>query len=134
MGERLAYLSLFTVLRQGPGPSSMHTAGPWLAARQFVHDLSAGGQLGSVTRLGVELYGGAACVGRESLADRALVAGLSGLDRATSDAAGVALLYQEATERRIVSLDGRHRVRFDPEDDIGFRVDRALPFGGSAAR
>jgi len=134
MGERLAYLSLFTVLRQGPGPSSTHTAGPWLAARQFVHDLSAGGQLGSVTRLGVELYGGAACVGRESFADRALVAGLSGLDRSSSDAAGIAALYQEAAERRVVSLDGRHRVRFDPGDDIGFRVDRALAFGGSAVR
>ena len=133
-GERVAYLSLFTVLRQGPGPSSMHSAGPWLAARQFVHDLSAGGQLGSVTRLGIELYGGAACIGREALADSALVAGLSGVDRAASDASGVAALHKEATERRLVSLDGRHRVRFDPGDDIGFRVDRALPFGGSAVR
>ena len=37
----MAYLSLFTVLRPGPGPSSVHTAGPWLAARRFVHELAA---------------------------------------------------------------------------------------------
>ena len=130
----MAYLSLFTVLRPGPGPSSMHTAGPWLAARQFVHDVAAGGRLGSVDRMGVELYGGAACIGREASADRALVAGLSGLDRASGDAAGLAALHAEASKARRVRLDGRHAVRFDPEDDIGFRVDRALAFGGSAVR
>jgi len=130
----VAYLSLFTVLRPGPGPSSVHTAGPWLAARQFVHDLAAGGQLGSVARLGVELYGGTACIGRDSRADRAVVAGLSGVDRASGDTAALVALHDDATTQRMVRLDGRHPVRFDPVDDIGFRVDRALAFGGSAAR
>ena len=130
----MTYLSLFSVLRPGPGPSSMHTAGPWVAARQFVHDLAASGRLPSVERLGVELYGGAACVGRESSADVAVIAGLSGVDRAASDAAGIAALHKASTARQFLRLDGRHVVRFDPEDDIGFRVDRALAFGGSAVR
>jgi L-serine dehydratase len=130
----VAYLSLFSVLRPGPGPSSMHTAGPWVAARQFVHDLAASGQLPSVARLGVELYGGAACIGREAQADAAVVAGLSGLDRAVSDAASIAALRKASSERQSLRLDGRHIVRFDPDDDIGFRVDRALAFGGSAVR
>ena len=130
----MAYLSLFTVLRPGPGPSSIHTAGPWLAARQFVHDLSASGHLASVARLGVELYGGAACVGRDASADHAVVAGLSGVDRATSNAAGMAALRGAAVKRRAIRLDGRHPVAFDPDDDIGFRVDRALAYGGSAVR
>ena len=133
-GERVAYLSLFSVLRPGPGPSSIHTAGPWLAARQFVHDLSAAGHLDSVVRVGVELYGGAACVGRDAAADVAVLAGLSGVDRATSDAAGLVALRRSASKRRAIRLDGRHAVAFDPDDDIGFRVDRALAFGGSAVR
>jgi L-serine dehydratase len=33
-----------------------------------------------------------------------------------------------------VHLDGRHEIRFDPADDIGFRVDRALAHGGAAVR
>ncbi|MEO8484777.1 MAG: L-serine ammonia-lyase, iron-sulfur-dependent, subunit alpha [Betaproteobacteria bacterium] len=130
----MAYLSLFSVLRPGPGPSSMHTAGPWLAARQFVHELAANGALATVARLGVELYGGAACVGREAAADSAIVAGLQGVDRARCDAADLAAMRAASASRRELRLDGHHAVRFDPDDDIGFRVDRALAYGGSAVR
>ena len=130
----VAYLSLFSVLRPGPGPSSMHTAGPWLAARRYVHDLAASGHLGSVTRLGVELYGGAACVGRECGASGAIVAGLEGLDRADCDASAVRSAVARCEARRRVRLDGRHEIRFDPSDDIGFRIDRALPYDGGAIR
>ena len=130
----MGYLSLFTVLRPGPGPSSTHTAGPWLAASRFVHELAASGQLASVARLGVELYGGAACVGREAAADSAIVAGLEGVDRAHCDAARLAARHATAVAQRTIRLDGRHPVRFHPADDIGFRVDRALAFGGSAVR
>ena len=130
----MAYLSLFTVLRPGPGPSSMHTAGPWLAARRFVHELAAGGHLANVERMGVELYGGAACIGRESDADSAIVAGLEGVERAGCDAKSLAALRSAASSRRAIRLDGHHPVRFDPDGDIGFRVDRALAFGGSAVR
>ncbi|MBK6395722.1 MAG: L-serine ammonia-lyase, iron-sulfur-dependent, subunit alpha [Betaproteobacteria bacterium] len=130
----MAYLSLFTVLRPGPGPSSVHTAGPWLAARRFVHELAASGQLPSVARLAVELYGGTACVGRESGADGAIVAGLESVDRARCDAATFSRTLTAASARRTVRLDGRHAVVFDPADDIGFRVDRALANDGSAMR
>ena len=122
----MAYLSLFTVLRPGPGPSSVHTAGPWLAARRFVHELAASGQLPAVARLAVELYGGTACVGRECGADGAIVAGLESVDRARCDAATFSRTLTAASARRTVRLDGRHAVVFDPADDIGFRVDRAL--------
>jgi L-serine dehydratase len=132
--HHVAYLSLFTVLRPGPGPSSMHTAGPWLAARRFVHDLAASGHLPGVARLGVELYGGAACVGREAAADSAIVAGLQGVERAQCDAVSLSTLHAATASRRAIRLDGHHPVRFDPAADIGFRVDRALAYGGSAVR
>jgi L-serine dehydratase len=130
----MAYLSLFTVLRPGPGPSSVHTAGPWLAARRFVHELAASGQLPAVARLAVELYGGTACVGRESGADGAIVAGLESVDRARCDAATFSRTLAAASARRTVRLDSRHPVVFDPAVDIGFRVDRALANDGSAMR
>ena len=130
----MAYQSLFTVLRPGPGPSSVHTAGPWIAARRFVHELAAAGQLGSVARLAVELYGGTACVGRETGADGAIVAGLESIDRAQCDAAAFARTLSAASLRRTVRLDGRHAIGFDPSADIGFRVDRAFGYEGSAMR
>lgn len=130
----MTYLSLFSVLRSGPGPSSVHTAGPWLAARRYVHELAASGHLASVRRLGVELYGGAACVGRECGASGAIVAGLVGLERATCDARTLRNALAACESRRTVHLDGRHEIRFDPADDIGFRIDRALPYDGGAIR
>lgn len=130
----LAYLSLFSVLRPGPGPSSMHSAGPWIAARRYVHELAASGHLPAVARLGVELYGSAACVGRECRAGAAIVAGLEGLDRSECDAAAVKRTHAACSSRGTVFLDGRHEIRFDPADDIGFRIDRALAFDGAAIR
>lgn len=130
----MAYLSLFTVLRTGPGPSSVHTAGPWYAARRFAHELAASGRLPSVARLGVELYGGTACVGRESGADGAVVAGLESLDPARCDATALAGAIAAASARQTLRLDGRHEIAFDPARDIGFRIDRSLPYEGSALR
>ncbi len=130
----MAYLSLFTVLRPGPGPSSVHTAGPLLAARRFVHELAASGQLPSVSRVAVELYGGTACVGRESGADGAIVAGLESVDLARCDSAAFSRALTAASTRRTIRLDGRQPVGFDPSFDIGFRVDRALAYDGSALR
>lgn len=130
----MAYLSLFSVLRPGPGPSSVHTAGPWLAARRYVHELAASGHLAAVVRLGVELYGGAACVGRECGADAAVVAGLGGLDRATCHVNALRHELAACEARRTVLLEGRHEIRFDPATDIGFRIDRALAYDGAAIR
>jgi L-serine dehydratase len=112
----------------------VHTAGPWLAARRYVHELAASGHLASVARLGVELYGGAACVGRECGADAAIVAGLEGLDRALCDATAVRRTALACAARRTIHLDGRHEIRFDPAQDIGFRIDRALAYDGGAIR
>lgn len=130
----MAYLSLFSVLRPGPGPSSVHSAGPWIAAHRYVHELAASGHLADVRRLGVELYGGAACVGRECGADAAVVAGLEGLDRAAVNANAVRRTLAACSSRGSIFLDGRHEIRFDPAEDIGFRIDRALAFDGAAIR
>lgn len=130
----MAYVSLFEVLRRSPGPSSTHTAGPYHAARRFVHELAATGRLPSVVRLGVELYGGAACAGRENGAAGALVAGLEGLAIDACDAASFASRLDDARTSRSVALDARHRLVFDPDTDIGFRVDRAPVYDGNAVR
>lgn len=129
----MAYLSLFSVLREGPGPSSVHTSGPFHAARRFVHELAAAGRLTTVARIGVELYGGAACAGRESGADAAIVAGLEG-GSARGDAAAFAAQLEAASMRRTVHLAGRHAIAFEPDGDIGFRIDRALAYDGNALR
>lgn len=133
-GAALSYVSLFEVLRVGPGPSSTHTAGPYHAARRFVHELAAAGRLTHAARLGVELYGGAACGGRDNGAAGALVAGLESCELRQCDAVTLAARLAQASAAREVALGGRHKTAFDPAADIGFRIDRALAWDGNAVR
>jgi L-serine dehydratase len=130
----LTYVSVFEVLRSGPGPSSVQTMGPLIAARQFAHLLEADGVARAAARIDVELYGGLACGGRESATGAAIMAGLAGdapeQSDATSMQARAAAIKQEGTLR----LNGRQAVGFDADRDIAYRVDRSIEGASNALR
>ena len=72
--------SVFELYKVGPGPSSSHTIGPMLAAREFVEacerlDPAA---LAAASALEVRLYGSLAATGRGHGTVRAVLAGLVG--------------------------------------------------------
>lgn len=128
------FVSVFEVLRAGPGPSSVQTFGPLAAARRFVHALEADGMARAAARIDVELYGGLACASRESATAEAIVAGLAG---ATPDSCDVATMRSRARAVRTTGtlpLNGRQPVSFDADRDIAFRVDRAIPGASNAMR
>ena len=130
----MAYVSVFEVLRAGPGPSSAHTVGPLVAAQRFVHDLSADGVAAATARVEVELYGGLACAGRDAGAAQAIVAGLAGKSQSAFDAAALAACHAQVDADGAIALGGRHRIGFVPGRDIAFRVDRSPGIGGNALR
>jgi len=72
--------SVFELFKIGPGPSSSHTIGPMLAAREFVE--SAGSLppeiLGKARAVKVRLFGSLAATGRGHGTVRAVLAGLLG--------------------------------------------------------
>ena len=71
-------ISLFELFSIGIGPSSSHTVGPMYAANAFVALLQAQGQLLSVRRVLVELYGSLALTGKGHGTDKAILNGLEG--------------------------------------------------------
>ena len=71
-------VSTFDLFKIGIGPSSSHTVGPMIAARQWVRRLQSEDLLPRTQRLRVELYGSLSATGRGHGTDRAIVLGLQG--------------------------------------------------------
>lgn len=71
--ERPAYQSIFSILRPAVGPSSSHTLGPLLCARDFRTRIERALRRGAAASLRVELYGSLAGTGRHLISFDAAV-------------------------------------------------------------
>ena len=78
-------ISALDLFKVGIGPSSSHTVGPMRAAGLFADTLRAEGLLARVQRVEVRLYGSLSATGIGHGTDRAVVAGLMGLQPDTVD-------------------------------------------------
>jgi L-serine dehydratase len=130
----LGHVSVFDVLKPGPGPSSVQTIGPFTAASRFAHALEADGIAPATARIQVELYGALACGGRDNRTAEAVIAGLAGHVPGESDADALDLAYATAGGASELALNGRRHIAFEPTRDVVFRVDRALPNASNALR
>ncbi|MBS0319955.1 MAG: L-serine ammonia-lyase, iron-sulfur-dependent, subunit alpha [Proteobacteria bacterium] len=130
----MAHVSVFDVLRPGPGPSSAQTIGPFEAARRFTHALAADGLVGNTVRVHVELYGALACNGRANRTAEAIIAGLAGHRPEAADAGTLDLAYATVGGANRLPLGGKRQIGFDVDRDIAWRVDRALPGASNALR
>ncbi|MEO8754043.1 MAG: serine dehydratase beta chain, partial [Casimicrobiaceae bacterium] len=128
------YVSAFELYRIGPGPSSSSTVGPQRAALRFVHDIAAEGLMPMVARVEAELYGGLAFHGREHASDQAIVAGLSGQIPERCDGAALAACLARTDSERSLALGGKHKIRFEPAQDVRMVVNRSLANDGNGVR
>jgi L-serine dehydratase len=129
MSERLSVFDMFKV---GVGPSSSHTLGPWRAALAFVAGLEQSHALAHVTEITVDLFGSLAKTGRGHGTDRAVQAGLLGLDPETCDVDTLGATIEAVAASHQLRLGGRVPVEFRPSEDIHFHRDRMLPFHPNA--
>jgi L-serine dehydratase len=119
----LSALDMFSI---GIGPSSSHTVGPMRAAQMFSHSLVKKGVLSSVARIRVDLYGSLSLTGKGHGTDRAVFAGLEGLDPQTCDTDAVRTDLEKAARSKILLLAGRRRIAFSASD-IVFNMHTSLP-------
>jgi L-serine dehydratase len=120
--------SLFDIFKIGIGPSSSHTVGPMIAARRFALKMEAAGQLDSVSRVRVELYGSLAYTGKGHGTDRAVILGLCGNEPETVDPADADRLLEEVCHKGVLEVLGKHPLSFRMDTDILFLRDRTLPY------
>ncbi|MFZ9388735.1 MAG: L-serine ammonia-lyase [Chitinophagaceae bacterium] len=125
-------ISVFDIFKIGIGPSSSHTLGPWLAARQFAAKLSRQGLLQDVTTLKVLLYGSLAKTGKGHGTDVAVQLGLMGEDPVTFAVDQIGARIRDIAAMKKLLLLGLHEVDFDPQEDIEFLITESLPFHPNA--
>jgi L-serine dehydratase len=120
----LSALDLFSV---GIGPSSSHTVGPMRAARRFAAGLAESGLVERTARVEAQLYGSLGATGHGHGSDRAVVLGLEGEDPETVDTSHAVARVEAVTLDRKITLDGTHRIDFDPDTDLVLHRRKALP-------
>ncbi|KIM32812.1 hypothetical protein M408DRAFT_62316 [Serendipita vermifera MAFF 305830] len=119
-----AVISTFDLFSVGVGPSSSHTLGPWRAGRIYVHSLKKFNILERVASIKITLYGSLAATGRGHHTPQAILLGLEDADPVTVDTATVQPRYDFIRERKILNLGGAHRINFDIERDMLWRMEQ----------
>jgi L-serine dehydratase len=119
------FLSVFDMFKVGIGPSSSHTMGPMVAAARFL-DLMRASPF-EFAGLRTSLHGSLAFTGVGHATDRATILGLAGFVPDTYDAMNAAKAMAEIKASHTVRPDGLGTLQFNPDTDLIFDYDQALP-------
>ena len=125
-------ISVFDMLKIGVGPSSSHTLGPWRAAQYFLNKIKQQGRLQDISEIRVLLYGSLAKTGHGHGTDIAVMLGLCGEDPETFEVNSIDARISDIQNMKLILLDGKHEVNFDPKEDIEFLITESLPFHPNA--
>ena len=124
------FISALELFKIGIGPSSSHTVGPMVAAKDFVS--RAGEYVSShpstqEIHIRCTLKGSLAFTGRGHGTDRAVALGLNGFSAAGLADQDVDTLVNQIRERRHVDIDDTRAILFSPNEDIIFDRGEPLP-------
>ena len=116
--DRIGPLDMFKI---GVGPSSSHTVGPMVAARQFrsllTDKILTNVPLDAALRIEVELYGSLAATGVGHGTDGAVCAGLAGLHPRFSDTADIWNVMPSLQKEPVFTLNS-HAATFQPDKHL----------------
>lgn len=117
MKHAVSYTSIFDIFKPAVGPSSSHTLGPLLCARDFLAEIPQIPIEGTTNSIRVDLYGSLAATGKGHMTDYALIAGLAGAKPELTGSETFQTVREAVTKTKSVAVAGRN-VAFDPEKDI----------------
>lgn len=120
-------LSVLDLFKIGVGPSSSHTVGPMIAARQFVQNLESGDVLSRVTRVQVELFGSLGATGHGHGSEGAVLAGLMGFHPEHIDTQILKSIVADTKSAGNISLLNVHKIAFAFDEDLVLHRRKALP-------
>ncbi|KRB41438.1 L-serine ammonia-lyase [Acidovorax sp. Root70] len=119
-------VSVFDLFKIGIGPSSSHTVGPMIAARQFACHVRDTVGLAAVYQVTVELFGSLSATGVGHGTDRAVLLGLAGHEPDHIDPDQIAPAIAQIRQSGTLALLGEHAVPFVEKDHLLFRR-KSLP-------
>lgn len=112
--------TVFELFKIGIGPSSSHTMGPMLAARDFLSWIEAQGMAGNADRLSCELLGSLSATGKGHGTDLAVVVGLQGFRPEEATASDFDTARRDYDVERQIAVGAVVSVAFSPKRDIVF--------------
>ena len=124
------FISVLELFKIGIGPSSSHTMGPMVAAKEFMgHVCNTISEYQDMENMSVSctLKGSLAFTGKGHATDRAVALGLHGYS--PEDVAGqdVDALIEEIWKKHSIAINETHSVKFSPSEDIIFDKGDPLP-------
>jgi L-serine dehydratase len=124
------FISVLELFKIGIGPSSSHTMGPMVAAREFVdrvRESYAMHQLTQATHIHCMLKGSLAFTGRGHATDRAVALGLHGYTPESVADDDVDAVVARIWNEHSIAVDDSHAVLFSPSKHIIFDQGESLP-------
>ena len=119
-------VSVFDLFKIGIGPSSSHTVGPMIAARQFACHLRDTTVLAAVHHVTVELFGSLSATGVGHGTDKAVLLGLAGHEPDQIGPDQISPAIADIRSRKTLALLGTHPVPFVEKEHLLFRR-KSLP-------
>lgn len=119
-------VSVFDLFKIGIGPSSSHTVGPMIAARQFACHVQATVGLEAVHGVVVELFGSLSATGVGHGTDKAVLLGLAGHEPDAVDPDQIEPAIAAIRAQQSLSLLGVRPVAFTEKEHLLFRR-KSLP-------
>jgi len=124
------FISTLNLLKIGIGPSSSHTMGPMVAAREFIHLVKTYylvHKISSGVSIRCTLKGSLSATGKGHATDRAIALGLNGyLPKDVADV-DLDILVDQIWEATSIDIDETHNILFSASKDIVFDKGRPLP-------
>lgn len=120
-------ISVFDVFKIGIGPSSSHTLGPMVAARQFIDELHNQDLFDSTEGVKISLYGSLALTGLGHATDKATLLGLAGYNPTTIDPDQADATFKQIKKNKILKLADTKPIPFDYDTQLLFHFEENLP-------
>jgi L-serine dehydratase len=127
-------ISAFDLFKVGIGPSSSHTVGPMVAARQFARGLQEAGELAACARIRAEMYGSLGATGAGHGTPKAVILGLSGETPEEVCVDSIPDRLARAREQGELVLLGTQPIAFSYRDDLVMHRQESLPFHANGMR
>jgi L-serine dehydratase len=116
------FISVLELFKIGVGPSSSHTMGPMVAAKDFIDRIRNSNLRGSIRCI---LKGSLAFTGKGHNTDRAVALGLYGYSPESLIDQNIDALIERIWQQNF--LDDSHTIAFSPSKDIIFDFGEPLP-------
>jgi L-serine dehydratase len=127
-------MTIFNLFKIGIGPSSSHTVGPMLIAKNFCETIKKQNLFNEITRIKVELFGSLGSTGVGHQSDVAVILGLLGNIPKSVDLDSIDKTIDEVKKNSTIKLLDEKIINFSFKNDLILHKNKTLPFHPNAIK